>query len=37
VAGGVVVMKRGTASATPADLAQALSSEPGSDGARSRP
>jgi len=37
VAGGVVVMKRGTASATPADLAQALASEPRSDGARSRP
>ena len=36
VAGGVVVMKRGTASVTPADLAQALASEPGSDGARSR-
>ena len=36
VAGGVVVMKRGTASATPADLAQALGSEPGSDGTRSR-
>jgi rfaE bifunctional protein kinase chain/domain len=35
VAGGVVVMKRGTASATPADLAQALASEPGSDGVRS--
>jgi rfaE bifunctional protein kinase chain/domain len=37
VAGGVVVMKRGTASVTPADLAQALASEPGSDGARLRP
>jgi rfaE bifunctional protein kinase chain/domain len=37
VAGGVVVMKRGTASVTPADLAQALAAEPGSDGAHSRP
>jgi D-glycero-beta-D-manno-heptose-7-phosphate kinase len=36
VAGGVVVMKRGTASATAADLAQALASEPGSDGAHPR-
>jgi rfaE bifunctional protein kinase chain/domain len=37
VAGGVVVMKRGTASVSPADIAQALAAESGSDGDRSRP
>ena len=37
VAGGVVVMKRGTASVSPADIAQALAPESGSDGARPRP
>jgi rfaE bifunctional protein kinase chain/domain len=37
VAGGVVVMKRGTASVSPADIAQALAAESGSDGAHPRP
>ena len=36
VAGGLVVMKRGTATVTPADFAQALATEPGSDGPRPR-
>jgi bifunctional ADP-heptose synthase (sugar kinase/adenylyltransferase) len=32
VAGGVVVMKRGTASVSPADIVQALAADSGSDG-----
>jgi rfaE bifunctional protein kinase chain/domain len=36
VAGGLVVMKRGTATVTPADFAQALATEPASDGPRPR-
>ena len=32
IAGGLVVMKRGTAAVTPADFAQALATEPRSDG-----
>ena len=32
IAGGLVVMKRGTAAVTPADFAQALAAEPRSDG-----
>ena len=36
VAGGLVVMKRGTATVTPADFAQALATEPRSDGPRPR-
>jgi len=36
VAGGLVVMKRGTATVTPADFAQALAAEPRPDGPRPR-